>query len=352
MQKKPYWIVAWLVLLFVILFVAANNPYWVETLYSMQSYRFISIMQRLLTTWLPFSVGDILYTAWSILIIRWLYLNFSKIWKQPRQFFKQLLLGVLSFYTLFLCLWGLNYYRTPLHEKLELDAQYTTQELIHITQALANKANTLQLKLVEHDTLEVLSPYNNQEIFALTANRFPENNFKIHNLNTPSLKPSMWNIALSYMGYGGYYNPFTGEAQVNNLITTYNFPVIALHEQAHQLGYAAENEANFLATWAALAHPNTYIQYSGALFALRYCLYELSIRDTQEAQCIKDSINTGILKNYASSSAFWMQFETPLEDLTHGFWNLFLKANNQPQGISSYNYMVGLVVSYYKKHPL
>ena len=48
------------------------------------------------------------------------------------------------------------------------------------------------------------------------------------------------------MGFSGYLNPFTNEAQVDILIPKYQLPTTASHEVAHQLGYAAENEANFI----------------------------------------------------------------------------------------------------------
>ena len=41
-------------------------------------------------------------------------------------------------------------------------------------------------------------------------------------------------------------NPFTLEAQVNMRMPKINLPVTIAHEMAHQLGYAAENEANFI----------------------------------------------------------------------------------------------------------
>ena len=50
----------------------------------------------------------------------------------------------------------------------------------------------------------------------------------------------------SYSGFLGYYNPFTGEAQVNITAPHFVIPFTACHEMAHQLGYGSESEASFI----------------------------------------------------------------------------------------------------------
>ena len=44
----------------------------------------------------------------------------------------------------------------------------------------------------------------------------------------------------------GYYNPFTGEAQVNTNVPAFVIPFTTCHEMAHQIGYASESEASFV----------------------------------------------------------------------------------------------------------
>jgi len=61
--------------------------------------------------------------------------------------------------------------------------------------------------------------------------------------SSKSLKKSMLSLPLTYMGFSGYLNPLTNEAQVDYLIPKFKLPTTAAHEIAHQLGYAAENEA-------------------------------------------------------------------------------------------------------------
>ena len=49
------------------------------------------------------------------------------------------------------------------------------------------------------------------------------------------------------MGFSGYINPFTLEAQINMKIPKLNYITTASHEMAHQLGISNESEANFVA---------------------------------------------------------------------------------------------------------
>jgi hypothetical protein len=41
------------------------------------------------------------------------------------------------------------------------------------------------------------------------------------------------------MGFSGYLNPFTNEAQVNYMMM-YSFPMTTNHEMAHQMGFAVK----------------------------------------------------------------------------------------------------------------
>jgi hypothetical protein len=254
---------------------------------------------------------------------------------------------------MFNILWGLNYYRQPLHQTLNLDYEYTTEELIQTTQRLIAKSNDLHRQLGYADSVKIDLPYSQRHIFKKSldgyktlSKEFPDLSYK-----PKSLKKSGWSLGLTYMGYSGYYNPFSGEAQVNNLIKTYKFAVVSCHEEAHQIGFAAENEANFIATLATINNSDPYIQYTGYIFALRYCVNEIARRDLDTYKELLKTINPGILASYKEMRDFWEKYKNPFEDFSKGFWDQFLKANNQSKGIMSYSYMVALVVNYFEDKP-
>ena len=44
---------------------------------------------------------------------------------------------------------------------------------------------------------------------------------------------------------------YSGEAQVNDRIPKTGYPTTTCHEMAHQIGFAAENEANFVGLFSS-----------------------------------------------------------------------------------------------------
>jgi len=355
MQKKRTQLILTLLLLVQIfaLQLLKYFPEFVEKYYSLGIYPIISKASRYLFGWVPFSVGDLFYVLISIVALRLLFLNFKRIWKQPLGFFLDITAAISVVYFMFHILWGFNYYRLPLHKSIGIEADYTTEELVETTQRLIAKSNKMHRRLGYADSVKIDLPFTQQEVFDISDNGYKNLEAKFPKLeySPKSIKKSGWSLGLTYMGYSGYLNPFSGEAQVNNLIKTYKFPVVSCHEQAHQIGYAAENEANFIATLATLNSDDEFIQYSGYIFALRYCVNEIARRDMDTYNDLLTTINPGILASYKEMRDFWSNYENPFEVFSKHFYNYFLKANNQSKGIMSYNYMVALVVNYFEDKP-
>jgi len=352
MQKRvPLILTLLLPVQYGILQVLKHFPAFVETYYSNGLYPFISKISRYCFGWIPFSIGDVFYLILIILALRWIFKNFRRLWEDPIKFFLDITASLSIVYFMFHLLWGLNYYRLPLHVSLGLEKEYTTAQLISTTERLVAKSNAMHRQLGYADSVKIDLPYTQKEIFDISLNGYKNLEEEFPNLaySPQSIKKSGWSLGLTYMGYSGYYNPFSGEAQVNNLIKTYKFSVVSCHEEAHQIGYAAENEANFIATLATLHNDDPYIQYSGYIFALRYCVNEVARRDMDEYNRIIETVNPGILASYKEMRDFWASYENPFETFSKGFWDGFLKANNQSKGIMSYNYMVALVVNYFEE---
>ena len=334
--------------------IIANFPEFVERYYSNGLYVFISKLMHYSFGWLPFSVGDLFYTMTGIYILRWLVINRKRIIKDTKHWVLDVLSAVSIGYFAFHMLWAFNYYRLPLEKTLHLDSKYTTEELVDITTRLIAKANEIQLDITKNDTVKVDFPYTKTELLNFVPEGYTELSKQFPHLayHPKSLKRSLYGLALTYMGFSGYLNPFTNEAQIDGLIPKFNYPSTASHEVAHQLGYAAENEANFIGSLAAINHKNVYFKYSGYTFALSHCLNELYVRNKDQYESAVKTINKGILKNYKEANVFWQSYQNPLEPLFKVSYNSFLKVNHQSKGIESYDYVVALLVNYYKTRTL
>ncbi len=331
----------------------AHYPEVVETYYSHGVYPVTSKLLRFMLGWIPFSIGDILYTIAGIYIIRWLILNRKRIIKDSKAWLIDVFSAVSILYFAFHIFWGLNYYRLPVHKALNIDNKYTTVDLIEVTKQLIQKSNEIHLRIVSNDTVKVSIPYTKRELLNKTANGYANlaNVFPNLEHQVQSTKLSLYSLPLTYMGFSGYLNPFTNEAQIDGLIPLYQYPTTACHEEAHQLGYAAENETNFIGGLAAIHNDDVYFKYSGYIFALRHCINEVYNRDKEVHKTLISTINNGILLNYQETYTFWNGYENPLEPLFKILYGNYLKANNQDKGIESYSYAVALMVNYFKIQP-
>lgn len=329
----------------------ALSPQGVEYWYSNGLYPLISKGFRYAFGWLPFSFGDLMYVVLIGLALREIFLLCKTRFKTIKSFLIRTLALASIVYFAFHLLWGMNYYRLPLHKALAIDKDYTTEELVSLTKKLITKSNALHQTLSKSDSAMVDFAFAKAEIFNTTLNGYTALKKQFPKLDYPpkSIKNSLLRYPLSIMGYSGYLNPITNEAHINGMVPAHRWPVISCHEQAHQLGFAKENEANFIAVMATLANEDPYFQYSGSIFALRYCINDLYRRDKDQGEALRALIRPGILAQYQSSRDFWDAMDNPLEPLFDLFYSKYLKANNQPAGLKSYSYMVALLVNYDKR---
>ena len=353
-MKRKYILPIFLIFQIIILKVFAFFPDVVEEFYSNGLYFYISHFLRITLGWIPISVGDILYGILIILILKWFW-NKRKTWDL---LWKDNLLHILSalsvFYFVFHFLWGLNYYRVPLFEKMNIQKEYSDADLLYFTQKLIAKTNAIQLQLTKNDSAKVVFPYSQKKVFKMNLNGYENlaKQYPFFEYSYPSIKKSIISLPLSYMGFGGYLNPFTNEAQVNYLGPMYTFPMTTNHEMAHQMGFGSESECNFIGFLASVKNDNLYFQYSGYSAALRYCLGNWKVRDEKVLGQLLKTIHPGILANYQESKDFWKQYDTIIDKGFHAFYDQFLKANQQKDGLDSYSKFVDLMVNYYKDKSL
>ena len=330
--------------------ILSHYPQFVENWYSTGIYPVISSLIRAGLGYLPFSLGDFLYALFIIMLIRWIVIRIRQRFKNPKKWVAEGLAVLSVIYACFNLFWALNYHRPPLHRALGIEHDYTTEELQKLSEVMLERTNEIHLSITENDTVKVEIPYSKNKLFELTVDGFDnlQKDFPELEYNRVSLKRSLYSIPLSYMGFNGYLNPLTNEGQVNTVIVPFKIPTTASHEVGHQLGFAAENEANFIACLATMNHPDVYFRYSGYTFALGYCMNELSRRDPEAATLLLKKLNSGIRKNYAEVREFWEAHKNPFEPLFMFTYNSFLKANYQKDGMKSYSYVVALLVNYFQ----
>lgn len=159
----------------------------------------------------------------------------------------------------------------------------------------------------------------------------------------------MWGKLGNYAGFTGYYNPFTGEAQLNTTIPKFLQPYTACHEVAHQLGYAKENEANFVGFLAAVASEDTLFHYSVYLDMFTYANRNLFETDSVAAKLYRKELIPAVQEDIKEWIAFNRKHRSLLEPAYRWMYGKFLQSNQQPGGIRSYSEVTGFLIAYYKK---
>jgi len=331
-----------------------SYPEIIEKYYSQGIYPLLSGFFRTFFGWVPFSIGDIIYICLGLLAIKYIWTKRKYIVNKPLNFFRNAVVVLAVAYFTFHLLWGFNYYRQPISEALSLAENKQHTALVMFTEKLIVATNTQQLKINKDSTKRVQIPYSKKEIFNKTLQGYSDLKKEYPELDylKPSLKTSLFSTLLTYMGYGGYLNPFTNEAQVNGKIPIIRLPVVAGHEIGHQLGYSAENETNFIGYLVTLKNSDPYFQYAALSYGLSYCLNEIKRKDEAKFKVLYAKVNNGVKDNYKEITAFWEAYKNPMEPVFKSVFSTFLKANNQKKGIDSYNLVVSLLVAYHQQHPL
>ncbi|UYW01674.1 DUF3810 domain-containing protein [Flavobacterium agricola] len=256
--------------------------------------------------------------------------------------------GLTLFFVLFTICWGFNYYRTPLYERLAIENTYSTEELVLVTHKLVNQVNALHSQYAENDSAIINVSLPDHIIIEQAANGYQELALAVPEFTykNTSIKSSLFSLPLTYMGFGGYINPFTNEAQVNNRMPKTSLFVTASHEIAHQVGIGPEAEANFVGYWAATKNTNAYFDYAAASFALRYCLSRYPFKNEADFKAFLKNINPGVLQDWQRNKEFWEAHESFIDTFFKFIYDKFLKVNQQEFGITGYSKFLDLLIQH------
>lgn len=337
-----------------ITFIINQFPYCIERYYSTGLYPYISSTERLLLGWIPFSIGDILYAS-AVVWVMVKLVQFFRRWRQ-KQLNKTLLLRggrkvlqiLLVIYISFNWLWGFNYNRLGSAYQMQLQFdRYSNEELIRLSTNMRDKmlpymndsAAFTPLQKETNLTKECVHSYEQ------AARQFPFLQYRY-----ASIKPhSLYTIG-NYLGFMGYLNPFTAEAQMNTTVPIILKPAVLCHEMGHQLGYASESEANFIAFISCRQSQNPAFRYSIYYDMFGYAISDLYFRDSVVAKKLLENLPDKIKRDRLSVRLFFRKYKNPVSPLIDWFYDKYLKLNSQPKGRESYNEVVGWMIAYARRY--
>jgi len=235
-------------------------------------------------------------------------------------------------YLLFLAVWGLNYRRVPLEEKLDFDrALVTTQRAFELASEAARRVNILHASAhaIPADRARLAAAFASAEgaLGMSAATR----------VGRP--KRSVLGLYFRTAAIDGMTDPFFLEVILNPDLLEVEQPEVLAHEWAHLAGFADESEANFLA-WLTCLRGDPLAQYSGWLStyrrattalprALRGKLPELDAGPRQDLRAIAE--------RYERSSRV-------VRRAANDMYDTYLKANRIAEGIANYDVVLQLML--------
>nr|WP_068887204.1 DUF3810 domain-containing protein [Pedobacter panaciterrae] len=332
----------------VYLFGISSNR--VEHFYAEGFYRVTSVVQRAISGLIPSPIGDFLYLLLVFYILRSIYLFYRKLKaKQLKRTDRlvvplQALNFLLLLYLTFKILWGLNYSRIPIARQLGIrNEKYNTPELVQLGKYFINKVNELQ-NITRNDY-----NINDLKINAKAGYDKLAKKQVFFKYSSPSVKPVLNSWIITRLGTEGYYNPVSGEANLNMRLPAINLPFVTCHEIAHQLGVAREDEANLVGYLVAIHSDDPIFRYSAAYAMLKSILFEIRVKSPEDFDQLFKTINPVTLKDLETDKKFWQAYSGDLSEYFGAIFDRFLKLNDQPKGTNSYQDIVLWLYNIHKK---
>lgn len=326
------------VLVAMIIVVQLLSPAYPSVVNWYAEYIFIPFQsfRNFLFGWSQLSIGDLLYFAGGLvilaIIVRWVYFLIT-IKTNGRYLVRSILntfVVLAVVYLVFMIGWGGNYYKPTLTEYWGLDttgwkggvSEYELNEfLTERLNSYSTRYEPLEFKQVRKQSEVYYKDYTNCKA-------------RLHGLN---VKPSIYGYLMQHMGIQGYYNPITGEAQVNRFLPKFMLPFVVLHEMAHQAGIAAEDDANLLAYSIGLKSEQPAFVYSSYLNMWLYNHYRIRKTDSLQAEVLKANLNPMTLQHIDTLAAIRQKYKGNFNTYSGKIYDQYLKMLQQEEGIKSYN---------------
>jgi hypothetical protein len=296
-----------------VFWLASLNPALVEIWYSRGVYAAVNPLWARITGVVPVALAEfllpllliVLAALWFVTLRAWLY--------------DLALLSVLLAWFVFG--WGLNYQRLP----------WAASAGLEVTGGTVAELESLAAGLID------------------TANQTRPTQPAAWKALVPQAKPASFSEALSWLGIAGIYLPWTTEPLVNVGPPAASLVFTAAHEAQHQLGWAREDEANFLA-WKTLSERREPgAEYSAALGALPHVAGALLAQGAAGEQAWKRvaiGLAQPVRDDWNAVQAYWQRYQGPVQRVSQAVNDTYLKSQGQADGVRSYGRMVDLMLAW------
>ena len=235
-------------------------------------------------------------------------------------------------YLLFLALWGLNYRRLPLEQKLDFDQAHVSQRnAAALASEAVRRVNELYAPAhaIRYDRARLAAAFAAAER-TLGAGT---------NTATGRPKKSVLGFYFRAAAIDGMTDPLFLEVILNPDLVPVEVPEVLAHEWSHLAGYADESEASFLA-WLTCLRGDDLARYSGWLAAYRRAANLLP----REMRAALPPLQEGPIADLRAIASRLGRSSRAIREVARGAYDSYLKANRIPEGIENYDAVIQLML--------
>jgi hypothetical protein len=240
-------------------------------------------------------------------------------------------------YIAFMLLWGFNYRRVKLVEKLEIDWQPVSPDrAVSLAAAAVDRLNAL------HDQAHSTAWIALGSVEPSLAHGF---NRAQHDLGSVILavparpKTTLLSPLFRLTGVEGMTDPLL-ETLIADSVLPMQRPFVIAHEWGHLAGFADEAEASF-AGWLACVHGSAADQYSGWLFVYRQMMAAVPEQDRSE---LFHRLASGPVEDLRSIADRERQVSPSASRISSLVYDRYLKANRIGSGVANYDEVANLLL--------
>jgi hypothetical protein len=323
--------------------LAPSSPAFIERWYSTGLYPRVQHLVTPVSNLLPFALFDVLTIAAALATIAALIAGIRRArqqrkWSPLLRTLANVGAAAAVVYLAFLVLWGLNYRRLPMAQRLVLERSAPGSEaVLALGQEAVARMN--ELYAAAHAAgdeppwrdAQLTSAFDRVQGFLADAPPAVPGR----------LKATMYGPYFRWTSVDGMVNPFALEVMANPDLLPIERPFVAAHEWAHLAGYADESEANFVG-WLTCLQAGPAAQYSGWLYLYWQLSGEVGAADRVT---LAAALAPGPRTDINAIVERVRRGQLPL--LRRSSWALYdqyLKANRVEAGVRSYGLVVTLIL--------
>ncbi len=318
-----------------------------EQIYYNGVFKLIRMIYDYTLGWLPFPMVYLFF----ILVVYLLYKVLGKIGVgiKERSIVKTglpIFNGVSIVIIFFYLLWGFNYQRDRISEKLQLTGEKMSLEaLIEEGQLVGALAASYRQSII-------------QDTFAISESSFilPDLESKIRVSQKAILKS--WDYQpvgrvrvrklmpkglLLRLSTAGVYIPFVAEGHIDKGLHPIQWPFTMAHEMAHGYGFTDEGECNFIAFVTCMHADDPIIQYSAMLAYFRYIISNLRLSDYDAYLKLLHTVDRGLMNDIYAINKQLNKYPDIMPDLRDLVYDSYLKSHGVHEGLKSYSTIIRLV---------